>query len=241
MENKDEDGYPFGQGTHNCLELILSIARNMGFTAKNIDDMYGYVEFGSGHKMVMALSHLDVVPERDGWTHDPYAAEIEGDRMYGRGTLDDKGPAISTLYALKAIRDSGLSIRRRIRLLFGLNEETGSKGIKYYVDHGGELPVMGFTLDAGYPVINGKKGRWTLVYHFPLKSGKGAGEILSLHGGTGTGIVPGKAHAVLSLTDDTPFLSQNHSLSMSLEKNGYCLSEQPVRRFDRQSGLCRSE
>lgn len=108
--------------------------------------------------MVAVLGHLDVVPEGDGWSFDPFGGEIRDGKVFGRGAMDDKGPTIAALYALAALRDSGLPIRRRIRLLFGTNEETGSNDMKYYRSHGGEIPVMGFTPDGEYPVINGEKG-----------------------------------------------------------------------------------
>ena len=84
-----------------------------------------------------------MVPEGEGWHHPPYAAEIEGGRLYGRGSIDDKGPVVASLFALKAIRDLGIPLNRRVRLLFGLNEETNDRDVLYYKAHGGELHIQG--------------------------------------------------------------------------------------------------
>ena len=95
-------------------------------------------------------------PETGGTT--PYDCTWAEGRIYGRGVIDDKGPAAAALYALKAVRDSGAPLHRRVRLLVGCNEEKGSSCIRHYVEAGGEIPVMGFTPDGMYPIINGEKG-----------------------------------------------------------------------------------
>ena len=198
VEAPGENGYPFGQGVHDCLEACLAVCDRLGFAARNFDEMCGYTEYGSGENMIAVLVHLDVVPEGDGWTYDPYGAKIADGRLYGRGSLDDKGPAVAAIYALKAIRDSDLPLRHRIRIIFGLNEENGSKCLKYYISHEGELPIMGFTPDAGYPVINGEKGSARFEYHFPF-AGNERCRILELQGGTAFGAVPSAAHALLAV------------------------------------------
>ena len=86
----------------------------------------GWCEFGEGDEMIAVLGHLDVVPEGEGWTFDPFGGEIRDGKIFGRGLMDDKGPTMAALYAMAALRDSGLPLKRRIRILFGTNEETGS-------------------------------------------------------------------------------------------------------------------
>lgn len=196
-----ENGYPFGQGNHDCLMYCLNLGKELGFQVRNVDNMCGYIEYGEGEEMIAVLAHLDVVPEGTGWHYDPYGAEIANNRMYGRGTLDDKGPAVASIYALKAIKDSGLPLKHRIRLIFGLNEEDGSKGIQYYVNKGEELPIMGFTPDSCYPVINGEKGSFTLQYDFPL-SAEDNTQLLEFHGGTVLNVVPDYAYCVFQMPED---------------------------------------
>lgn len=151
-------GKPFGEEVDACFAEALTLCRELGFETTDMDRYIGWCEIGTGDEMVAVLGHLDVVPEGEGWHHPPYAAEIEGGRLYGRGSIDDKGLVVASLFALKAIRDLGIPLNRRIRLLFGLNEETNDRDVLYYKAHGGEIPVLGFTPDGEYPLINGEKG-----------------------------------------------------------------------------------
>ncbi len=204
---KGEGGYPFGTGVQRCLEECLDLAEKMGFKTANIDNMLGYCEYGSGNEMTAVLGHLDVVPEGEGWTYPPYRGEEENGRIYGRGAIDDKGPVIAAMYALKAVREAEIPLKRRVRIFFGLNEETGSADMKYYLSHGGEVPVMGFTPDGEFPLINGEKGIVNAVYEKRISrkeppSSKGI-RILEIHGGTAVNVVPALASAVLEEDGET--------------------------------------
>jgi len=190
----DDSGYPYGKPVQECLEYTLKLAENLGFSVHNMDNQLGWAEYGDGEEMVAVLGHLDVVPEGDGWTVDPYGGEVKDGRIYGRGTMDDKGPTITSLYALKAIKDSGIPLKRRIRVIFGLNEETGSADMKYYAAHGGEVPVMGFTPDGEYPAINGEKGLVNEGYTCKFAQ-SGPLHLKKLVGGTAHNIVPHYAWA----------------------------------------------
>ncbi|MCI5647885.1 MAG: dipeptidase PepV [Fusicatenibacter sp.] len=193
---QDQSGLPYGKAVDECLDYMLSRAEAMGFSVCNMDHQLGWCEYGSGDEMVAVLAHLDVVPEGDGWTVPPYEGRVIDGRIYGRGTMDDKGPAVAALYGLLALKEAGIVPRRRIRLIFGLNEETGSADMKYYLSHGGEVPVMGITPDGEYPVINGEKGLVTQEFSCSMNQ---SGEILlaDLAGGTAHNIVPAQASARL--------------------------------------------
>lgn len=191
---EDDSGYPYGKPVQDCLEYVLNCAEKLGFTTVNMDNQVGWCEYGTGDEMVAVLGHLDVVPEGDGWTVPPYSGLLKDGRIYGRGTMDDKGPTLCALYALKAIAESGLPLQRRIRILFGLNEETGSADMAYYKAHGGEIPVMGFTPDGEYPIINGEKGLINEAYRCEFTQ-EGDLHLKSLWGGTAHNIVPNYAKA----------------------------------------------
>ena len=193
---EDHSGYPYGKSVQDCLEYVLGCAEKLGFSTVNMDNQVGWCEYGSGDEMVAVLGHLDVVPEGDGWTVEPYGGEVKDGRIYGRGTMDDKGPTMCALYALKAIAESGAPLQRRIRILFGLNEETGSADMAYYKAHGGEIPVMGFTPDGEYPIINGEKGLINEAYRCEFTQ-EGELQVKSMWGGTAHNIVPNYAKAEL--------------------------------------------
>ena len=185
---------PYGKEVKQSLEHVLQAAHQLGFRTENVDNHLGWCEYGEGEEMIAVLGHLDVVPAGDGWTVDPYGGEVSDGKIWGRGTTDDKGPAIASLFALAALRDSGLAISKRIRILFGCNEETGSQDVKYYLQKGGEVPVMGFTPDAEYPVINGEKGIINVTFGADYPQ-EGELKLLSIQGGTAANVVPAFATA----------------------------------------------
>ena len=197
VQGEPESGAPYGAHVRESLDHVLATAEKLGFATVNMDGQLGWCEYGEGEEMIAVLGHLDVVPAGDGWTFAPWGGEIRDNRIFGRGTMDDKGPSIAALYALAALRDSGLPIRRRIRVLFGCNEESGSGDMKYYLSHGGEIPVMGFPPDGESPVINGEKGIITVTYGKTLHQ-TGTLRLVSIHGGTAPNVVPAAASAKLA-------------------------------------------
>ena len=197
VEGEPAQGAPYGAEVRQSLDHILAAAEKLGLRTENMDGHVGWCEYGDGDEMIAVLGHLDVVPAGDGWSFDPWGGEIKDGRIFGRGTMDDKGPSIAAVFALAALRDSGLPIRRRIRILFGCNEETGAADLKYYLAHGGETPVMGFTPDAEYPVINGEKGIINITFSRTYHQ-SGDLKLLSIHGGTAPNVVPAAACAKIA-------------------------------------------
>lgn len=197
----DESIYPYGEKLHDCLEYMLFVAREMGFETCNMDEQLGWCEYGQGDEMVAVLGHLDVVPEGEGWTFPPYEGVISDGKLFGRGAIDDKGPVVSALYGLWALKESRLPIQKRIRIIFGLNEETGAADMKYYKAHGGEIPVMGFTPDADYPVIYGEKGIINAAFKCEFEQ-QGALRLKEICGGTALNVVPNYAWAVFTCPAD---------------------------------------
>ena len=201
VQGEAEKDAPYGVQVRACLDHVLNTAKKLGFRTVDVDHHLGWCEYGEGEEMVAVLGHLDVVPAGDGWTCDPFGGEIRDGNIWGRGTTDDKGPTIAALFALAALRDSGLPLKRRVRLLFGCNEETGSADVKYYLAQGGEIPVMGFTPDGEYPVINGEKGIINATFSISYEQ-SGDLRLLSIHGGTAPNVVPAHACAKLACTPE---------------------------------------
>ena len=143
------------ENLNQMINKFLEIGKKLGFKTKNIDKYCGYIEFGEGQEMLGIIGHLDVVPEGEGWKHPPFELTIEDEKAYGRGTIDDKGPMIASLYAMKAIKDNA-QVNKRVRMIIGLNEENDWKGIEYYKGHE-EMPTLGFSPDADFPCIYSEK------------------------------------------------------------------------------------
>ena len=161
VEEEAKPGMPFGEGPAKALEHFLSVGEKLGFKAENFDNYAGHIDFGTDdqEEMVGILGHVDVVPEGTGWDHDPYGAEIVDNKMFGRGTLDDKGPMMICLYAMKALKDAGIPLKRKVRMILGANEETGWGCMKHYFEklqmpH----PAVSFTPDSEFPVTFAEKG-----------------------------------------------------------------------------------
>lgn len=161
IEGEPIEGKPFGEAPAKALEEGLKIAEELGFKTVNLDNYCGYAEMGEGEEIIGIAAHLDVVPEGDGWTHEPFALTRDGDYVYGRGTTDDKGPIVEGLYAMKMLRDSGVKLNKRVRLIMGCNEENGSECMKHYNKVAEELSY-GFTPDADFPCIHGEMGQMAL-------------------------------------------------------------------------------
>ncbi len=150
------EGGPFGQGNKDCLEYVLSVAESLGFRAVNLDGYCGYAEIGSGEEIVGIIGHLDVVPEGDGWKVPAYSGELVDGEIWGRGTIDDKGPTLISMYVIKALMDEGFVFNKRVRIIFGCNEETGSRCMEHYLEV--DEPISyGVTPDSNFPVIFAEK------------------------------------------------------------------------------------
>lgn len=146
---------PFGENVNSALEYILDLGNKLGFRTKNLDGYCGYIEFGEGDELLGVIGHLDVVPEGDDWTYPPFSGTISDGKIFGRGAIDDKGPVVASLYAMKAVMDN-CKLNKRVRLIIGLNEENDWKCIEHYKEVE-ESPTVGFSPDADFPCIYAEK------------------------------------------------------------------------------------
>ena len=176
VEGQPLPGKPFGEGPAAALAEGLKIAQELGFATTNMENYCGYAEMGEGKDIIGLCAHLDVVPAGEGWDTDPYHLTEKDGVLYGRGATDDKGAVIASLYAMKLVRETGVPLNKRVRLIMGCNEETGSKCMEYYGQHG-EPVTCGFTPDGNFPGIHGEKGSC----HMLVKSKHT--KILNMNGG----------------------------------------------------------
>jgi len=185
-----EPGKPFGKTVYEALQKALEIARKLGLKAWDIDGYCGVVEYGEGEETLGILAHLDVVPEGEGWSVPPYSATEKDGRIIGRGTLDDKSPALSAIYALAAVKDCGFRMKRRVRVILGCDEEIGSLGVEHYLKVEGQ-PTLAFTPDAEYPAVNSEMGIIHTTYekHYPSS--------IRIDCGSAANVIPGVIRAEL--------------------------------------------
>ena len=201
VEGEPLPNKPFGEGPYEALKFMLDLGKKLGFETENYDNYAGHIEMGQGKEIFGVLVHADVVPEGGDWEFDPYGGEVEDGKIYGRGTIDNKGPAIAALYAMKALKDQGIELNRRIRLIVGTNEESGWGGIDYYMTKA-EKPSLGFAPDAEFPVIHAEMGILIFDLIKKIKDNNTNGLVLkSIKGGNAANMVADFAKAIVSAKD----------------------------------------
>lgn len=147
---------PYGKANREALDRVMETGKRLGFEVKDYDGYAATIGWGTEGKEVGVLSHMDVVPVGDGWNTDPFDPVIIDGKMFGRGTIDDKGPMIAALYAMKAVKESGLPVKNHMKHIIGCNEEEGHNCVKYYLTKE-KGPDMGFSPDACFGVIHAEK------------------------------------------------------------------------------------
>ena len=201
VEQPEVKEAPFGYNLVKALDYMLKLGEKEGFITKNIDNVAGHIEYGEGEEIIGVLSHLDVVPTGDGWKYPPFEPVVEDGKIYARGALDDKGACIACLYALKALKENGVKLNKKVRLIYGTDEETGSRGIARYLQVE-KMPDLGFSPDADYPIIYGEKG----ILSFVLESNTINEEIISFESGDRLNVVPEVATVELKNNYQKQFL-----------------------------------
>ncbi len=186
-------GAPFGAGVRKMLDTAMEDARKLGFPVRDFDGYACDITLGDAEEKIAVLGHLDVVPVGDGWTRPPFEGVLEGGRMYGRGTNDDKGPALASLFAMRAVRDAGIPLKKSIRMILGCDEESGWEDMEYYGSHE-TIPDTGFSPDAMFPMINTEKGMLGLELRAP--AAKTGLKILEMATGDRVNVIPGECKAL---------------------------------------------
>jgi succinyl-diaminopimelate desuccinylase len=151
-------GKPYGEAVYQALQFIGKLAEKDGFQVDYCDGHVTEISYGTGPQIAV-YAHADVVPVAEGWKHLPFGGELDAGKIYGRGTSDDKGPAMASYYALKMMKDKNLIEGFQVKLVIGGNEEKGSGCLKYYFESLHKpYAAAGFTPDGNFPLIYGEKG-----------------------------------------------------------------------------------
>lgn len=197
QRTQETPGKPYGEGPAEVLEAAKELMDSYGFATRNYENRVVTGDFNEKEKQLDILAHLDVVPVTKDWTvTDPFQPVIRDGKIYGRGTADDKGPAMAALYAMKAVKDLGIELDYNVRLILGSDEECGSSDLVYYYEVEKEAP-MSFTPDADFPVINIEKGHFSKKFHGEFEDCDALPKIVKIHGGDKVNVVPANAEAVI--------------------------------------------
>lgn len=208
-EYRPDSEAPFGIGNKEALEYLLNKGIQDGFSVRNTDNFAGHIEFGQGEEILGILAHLDVVPVVESeWVSDPFTLSERNGRLYARGSIDDKGPLAAAYTALKILKDIGFRPKKRVRLIAGCDEESGSRCLQHYFMKE-EKPSLGFSPDADFPLIYGEKGMLSYDVYGSLPKDI----ILEFQCGQRYNIVPSEARMKLSdhlEKEYIRFLEENH-------------------------------
>ena len=214
VEGKPEEGKPFGPGPAAVLAEGLAIAGEMGFDTRNCENYIGWAELkGQTDAQIATITHLDVVPQGNGWTADPFDMQVREGWIIGRGVADDKGPSVLCLYALKFLKEHNVPLKYGVRALLGANEETGMEDVEYYLKNY-PAPDFCFSPDAEFPVCNGEKGGFN---GYLVSKKLENGNILEFTGGVAHNVVPDRASCLVKA--DFAALSEREGITLE-EENG---------------------
>ncbi len=191
VRGEEQPGMPFGPGPAKALKLGLEIAGELGLDTVNCENMIGYAQVGQGEKYLATITHLDVVPSA-GWSEDPFTLRRREGFIIGRGVMDDKGPSVLCLYALKYLKDRGVELRYPVRALLGADEESKMQDLDYYLKNY-PAPLFCFSPDANFPLCNGEKG----IYHARISSRLPLGAVADIRGGVARNVIPQSAEALV--------------------------------------------
>lgn len=184
------EGCPFGENNVKALKKAEEICQKYGFYTQNCDNYAMSADLLKDSKKHLGiLCHLDVVPEGNGWTKPPFALTAEDGKLFGRGAIDDKGPAVAAIYAMRCVKELGLPIEKNVRLILGTNEENGSADMDYYQKKE-SFPLLLFTPDGSFPLINIEKGMLRIKL-----SHSNVDKLVSISGGAMVNAVPEAAKA----------------------------------------------
>lgn len=196
VKGESHPNMPYGKGIFDALMFIQSTAEDMDLDCVNLFGHLAYIDYGYGDEMLGILTHLDVVPEGEGWTMPAFEGVEKDGKIFGRGAIDDKGPCIAALYAIKALSDNCVQLNKKVRLIIGADEESGWADMDFYKKHE-PLPDIAFSPDGEYPVINAEKGLMHVELRIKGLEDGGALSIKSLKAGTRINVVPNKAQALI--------------------------------------------
>jgi succinyl-diaminopimelate desuccinylase len=192
------EGDPHRADKTALLRAVIARAKGLGLSARLLPgDQVAVVDLGHGDNALGILVHADVVPPGDAarWTHAPFSGDLVDDAIWGRGSLDDKGPLVASLYAMAALEDTGLPLTRPVRLIVGSSEENMDWRDLDAVRKAGLVPSEGWTADAAFPVIHAEKSYLDVSVLF---DGPPDPVLRAFGGGVAPNAVPESATATLA-------------------------------------------
>ena len=215
VRTEEKNGKPYGEESYQVLMVAKDMLEKRGFPVENFENMVITSDYGPDPPILGILAHLDIVDAGDGWDTDPFKMELKDGKLYGRGVIDNKGPAVASMYAVYCVSELFPKLISGVRLIFGAGEETGCNDVKAYLKKNAPPPNV-FSPDATFPVVNVEKGRFFQVFSASWAESTELPRVLSIKGGTTPNIVPNKSEALIEgfdLSKVTEFCSEYSKLT----------------------------
>ena len=246
VEDADYGTLPYGTKPFSALKFFLDDARSCGMRTGIIDNRVGWCETGPENAdLIGIVCHLDVVPSGDGWNTNPFELTLKDGILYGRGIVDDKGPAAASYFAMRRLMASGYEFKKRIRLILGTDEERTCSCVETYAAKG-EIPSFSITPDAEFPVIYAEKGIMNIKISddSPSSVKASAGTAANMVPAQSTCVVGGKEYSAKGKTAHAskPELGVNAIFEMirMLDNDNADYSSSPILSFISKELACKS-
>ena len=190
-------GMPFGPGPDAAMKAGLKLAREWGMHTWEDEGYVGLVDLNEKEDLLHILAHMDIVGVGEGWDTPPLTLVRDGDIIYGRGTDDDKGPAVASLLAMRCIKELGIPLKGNVKLILGTDEETGSRDLAHYFANHPFAPCS-MTPDSDFPVTNIEKAGYAPKFSHSWETPADAAcRLVKLEGGIRVNVAPGNCTALV--------------------------------------------
>ena len=196
VRSPEEPGMPYGRASFEALDTAKKMLNENGVEVENFENIVITADFGNSPPLVGVLAHLDIVAAGEGWDYDPFELTIDNGKYYGRGIVDNKGPAVAAMYAMYCVRELCPDLKHGYRLILGSGEETGCLDVKEYLKKNDPPPNV-FSPDAEFPIVNIEKGRFLPMFKASFKEETAVPRVLEIHGGETPNVVPNVSEAVI--------------------------------------------
>ena len=248
--NKQDPEKPFGAACRQMLDKALEMSGRYGFETRNYDNFCGSAVYGSNpdNDSIGIFSHMDIVPEGEGWTHDPFDPILseDGKYLFARGTADNKSCGIMAMYAMRYLKEHDIKLKNNVMLVFGLNEEIGMNDIPEFLARE-KCPKFSLVPDAKYPITYAEKGITKSV----LKSPKMTGNLKDMWSGLAVnagspiawavleGVSLAEAEKALEKFEKTTVEAVDGGVKITVEKDENKVIRDPIGTWTATARLCK--
>ena len=223
-----KDKMPYGEGVYKALEEVKSLYEENGYPMQvKHENGYAIYKTENGKNTRIGLfSHADVVPVKNDWIYaKPFEPKLVGTKLFGRGVEDDKSGIVASLYALKALRETGYEPGSDITVFVGGNEESGMEDITNFCENE-TMPTVSLVPDYDFPYSEGEKG----ILHIDCMSNAPFVEITCFEGGAAYNVVLDEVNIKIKYNEKLFEELKAKNAEVTKKDNEICLTVRGITR-----------